>query len=178
MAYPRSAAVNRISSRARTRGNVIGAADGFYGGLELRGHCRWPAASTSALGRSLRRTLSSEFAAAAVNTTALPTDKTYANQEKAAKILQRVFAEQPNHPGAAHYLIHSYDSAPLADLGLPAAICYSDIAPAVPHALHMPSHIFTRVGQWQNSIASNRASAEGGTELRSRTRAMRARLRS
>jgi hypothetical protein len=121
MAYPRSAAVNRISSRARTRGNVIGAADGLYGGLELRGHCRWPAASTSALGRSLRRTLSSEFAAAAVNTTALPTDKTYANQEKAAKILQRVFAEQPNHPGAAHYLIHSYDSAPLADLGLPAA---------------------------------------------------------
>jgi hypothetical protein len=102
------------------------------------------------------------FYALALNATALPTDKTYANQEKAAKILQRVFAEQPNHPGAAHYLIHSYDSAPLADLGLPAAICYSDIAPAVPHALHMPSHIFTRVGQWQQSIASNRASAEAG----------------
>jgi hypothetical protein len=63
------------------------------------------------------------FYALALDTTALPTDKTYANQEKAAKILQRVFAEQPNHPGAAHYLIHSYDSAPLADLGLPAAIC-------------------------------------------------------
>jgi hypothetical protein len=102
------------------------------------------------------------FYALALNTTALPTDKTYANQEKAAKILQRVFAEQPNHPGAAHYLIHSYDSAPLAALGLPAAICYSDIAPAVPHALHMPSHIFTRVGQWQNSIESNRASADAG----------------
>src|SRR5215472_5027544 len=99
---------------------------------------------------------------ATLDTTALPTDKTYANQEKAAKILQRVFAEQPNHPGAAHYLIHSYDSAPLADLGLPAAICYSDIAPAVPHALHMPSHIFTRVGQWQNAIESNRASADAG----------------
>ena len=91
-----------------------------------------------------------------------PTDKTYVNQEKAAKILQRVFAEQPNHPGAAHYLIHSYDSAPLANLGLPAAICYADIAPSVPHALHMPSHIFTRVGQWQNSIDSNRASADAG----------------
>jgi tetratricopeptide (TPR) repeat protein len=102
------------------------------------------------------------FYALALDTTALPTDKTYANQEKAAKILQRVFAEQPNHPGAAHYLIHSYDSAPLADLGLPAAICYSDIAPAVPHALHMPSHIFTRVGQWQNAIESNRASADAG----------------
>jgi hypothetical protein len=102
------------------------------------------------------------FYALALDTTALPTDKSYANQEKAAKILQRVFAEQPNHPGAAHYLIHSYDSAPLADLGLPAAICYSDIAPAVPHALHMPSHIFTRVGQWQNAIESNRASADAG----------------
>ncbi len=106
------------------------------------------------------------FYALALNTTALPTDKTYANQEKAAKILQRVFAEQPNHPGAAHYLIHSYDSAPLADFGLPAAICYSEIAPAVPHALHMPSHIFTRVGQWQNSIASNRDFCRSGTGLR------------
>ena len=102
------------------------------------------------------------FYALALNATALPTDKTYAKQEKAAKILQRVFAEQPNHPGAAHYLIHSYDSAPLANLGLPAAICYADIAPSVPHALHMPSHIFTRVGQWQNSIDSNRASADAG----------------
>ena len=102
------------------------------------------------------------FYALALNATALPTDKTYANQEKAAKILQRVFAEQPNHPGAAHYLIHSYDSAPLANLGLPAAICYADVAPSVPHALHMPSHIFTRVGQWQNSIDSNRASADAG----------------
>lgn len=102
------------------------------------------------------------FYALALNATALPTDKTYANQEKAAQILQRVFAEQPNHPGAAHYLIHSYDSAPLANLGLPAAICYADIAPSVPHALHMPSHIFTRVGQWQNSIDSNRASADAG----------------
>ena len=102
------------------------------------------------------------FYALALNATALPTDKTYANQEKAAKILQRVFAEQPNHPGAAHYLIHSYDSAPLANLGLPAAICYADIAPSVPHALNMPSHIFTRVGQWQSSIDSNRASTDAG----------------
>ena len=102
------------------------------------------------------------FYALALNATALPTDKTYANQEKAAKILQRVFAEQPNHPSAAHYLIHSYDSAPLANLGLPAAICYADIAPSVPHALHMPSHIFTRVGQWQKSIDSNRASTDAG----------------
>ena len=102
------------------------------------------------------------FYALALNATALPSDKTYAKQKKAANILQRVFAVQPSHPGAAHYLIHSYNSASLADLGLPAAICYAGIAPAVPHALHMPSHIFTRVGQWQNSILSNRASAEAG----------------
>ena len=66
--------------------------------------------------------------------------------------------EEPDHPGIAHYLIHSYDSAALAHLGLPAARAYAKIAPAVPHALHMPSHIFTRLGLWQESIESNIAS--------------------
>jgi hypothetical protein len=102
------------------------------------------------------------FYALALNATAAPTDKSYAQQKKAAEILKGVFAEQPNHPGVAHYLIHSYDSAPLAELGLPAAICYSTIAPSVPHALHMPSHIFTRLGKWQDSIESNRAAAKAG----------------
>ncbi|HSU04203.1 MAG TPA: hypothetical protein VLI93_01400 [Acetobacteraceae bacterium] len=104
------------------------------------------------------------FYALSLNATALPTDKTYANQKQAAQILQKVFLEQPNHPGVAHYLIHSYDSAPLADLGLPAAICYSKIAPSVPHALHMPSHIFTRLGKWQDSIDSNREAAKAGQD--------------
>ena len=104
------------------------------------------------------------FYALALDTNASRTDKSYANQKKAAQLLKRVFDEQPDHPGAAHYLIHSYDSAPLAELGLPAAICYSDIAPAVPHALHMPSHIFTRVGKWPESIASNTASAKAGED--------------
>ncbi len=108
------------------------------------------------------------FYALALDATAQPTDKTYANQKKAALILKGVFAEQPNHPGAAHYLIHSYDAPPLAQLGLPAAICYADIAPAVPHALHMPSHIFTRVGQWPQSIASNRAAARAGQDYAGR----------
>jgi tetratricopeptide (TPR) repeat protein len=99
------------------------------------------------------------FYALALNATAVPTDKSYAQQSEAAQILNKVFAAQPNHPGAAHYLIHSYDSAPLAELGLPAAICYSKIAPSVPHALHMPSHIFTRLGKWQESIESNRGAA-------------------
>ena len=99
------------------------------------------------------------FYALALNMTALPTDKTFANQLKAAGILERVFAAQPDHPGAAHYLIHSYDYPPIAEKGLSAAKRYATIAPAAPHALHMPSHIFTRVGAWQDSIDSNRASS-------------------
>jgi tetratricopeptide repeat protein len=104
----------------------------------------------------------SVFYALALDATASPTDKTYANQLKAAVILEKVFAEQPNHPGVAHYLIHSYDVAPLATRSLTAARSYSKIAPAVPHALHMPSHIFTRLGLWQESIDSNLASTDAG----------------
>lgn len=88
-----------------------------------------------------------------------PTDKKYTNQLKAAKILEPIAAAQPEHPGAAHYLIHSYDYPPIAAHGLEAARRYSKIAPDAPHALHMPSHIFTRVGAWKESIESNRASA-------------------
>jgi hypothetical protein len=112
------------------------------------------------------------FYALALNTTALATDKTYANQLQAAAILEEVFAEQPQHPGVAHYLIHSYDYPPIAGHGLPFANRYAGIAPAVPHALHMPSHIFTRVGHWQDSIASNRASADAATNLFDRLHAM------
>lgn len=97
------------------------------------------------------------FYALALNATALPTDKAFANQRKAAAILETVNAAEPNHPGVAHYLIHSYDSPALAEQGLPAARAYAQIAPAVPHALHMPSHIFTRLGLWQESISANRA---------------------
>ena len=97
------------------------------------------------------------FYGLALNASALPTDKTYANKRKAAEILNKVWAEQPNHPGVVHYLIHSDNSPEFAAAGLDAAICYSKIAPDVPHALHMPSHIFTRLGMWQRSIDSNRA---------------------
>ena len=99
------------------------------------------------------------FYAIALNATALATDKTYAQQLKAAAILEAVFREQPDHPGAAHYLIHSYDYPAIADKGLVAARRYATIAPAAPHAQHMPSHIFTRRGYWQDSIQSNLASA-------------------
>jgi len=104
------------------------------------------------------------FYALALNITLDPNDKTYANQLKAAGILEKVFAEQPDHPGVAHYLIHSYDFPPIAAKGLPAAKRYAGIAPAAPHALHMPSHIFTRVGSWQESIETNRASAKAAAD--------------
>jgi hypothetical protein len=85
-------------------------------------------------------------------------DTTFANRKKAAAVLEVIFAEDPNHPGVAHYLIHSYDKPQLAELGLPAARRYAQVAPAAPHALHMPSHIFARLGLWQDDINSNLAS--------------------
>ena len=85
-------------------------------------------------------------------------DATFANRKQAAAILEKLFAIEPDHPGIAHYLIHSYDKPQLAQLGLPAARRYAQIAPASPHALHMPSHIFARVGLWQDDINSNLAS--------------------
>lgn len=99
------------------------------------------------------------FYALALDQTALPTDKTYANQLKAAAILEQEFARQPDHPGLAHYIIHSFDAPPLAPRALDAARRYAAIAPAAPHALHMPSHTFTRVGAWQESIETNAKSA-------------------
>jgi Tfp pilus assembly protein PilF len=89
-----------------------------------------------------------------------PADKGYANQVKAARILEPIFVKMPDHPGVAHYLIHSYDYPALARQGLDAARRYSKIAPDAAHALHMPSHIFTRVGHWRDSVESNRASVE------------------
>ncbi len=87
-----------------------------------------------------------------------PDDTTFANRKRAAAILEKLFATEPDHPGVAHYLIHTYDKPQLAQLGLPAARRYARIAPAAPHALHMPSHIFARVGLWQDDIDSNLAS--------------------
>ena len=86
-------------------------------------------------------------------------DQTYATYLKAAAILEQQFVKHPDHPGVAHYLIHSYDAPPIAPQGLPAARRYAGIAPAAPHALHMPSHIFTRVGAWSESAATNERSA-------------------
>jgi hypothetical protein len=100
------------------------------------------------------------FYALALNQASPPTDKTYAKNVKAAGILERLFKQMPTHPGIAHYIIHAYDVPPLAPKALAAARKYASLAPAIPHALHMPSHTFTRVGAWKESIETNRRSAE------------------
>lgn len=112
------------------------------------------------------------FYAITLNVAASPADKTYANQLKGAAILEPIYQRQPQHPGVSHYLIHLYDYPPIAAKGLPSALRYSKIAPNAPHAQHMPSHIFTRVGYWKESIAANlasvqaaKASNEGGDQL-------------
>ncbi len=94
-----------------------------------------------------------------------PTDKTYRNQLHAAELLEPIFAREPNHPGVAHYLIHSYDYPPLAKHGIDAARKYVKIAPDAPHALHMPSHIFTLTGLWRESIDTNRRTAATADDL-------------
>jgi tetratricopeptide (TPR) repeat protein len=100
------------------------------------------------------------FHALTLAITAPKTDKTFANQKKCGEILEPIFAKQPHHPGVAHYIIHCYDNPVLAEQGLGAARMYAKIAPASAHANHMPSHIFTRVGSWDESIASNTKSAQ------------------
>jgi len=98
------------------------------------------------------------FYALSLLSSAPPRDSTFANARKAIPILQKLFEEYPDHPGAAHYLIHATDCPQLAPLGLNAARRYAQIAPASPHAVHMPSHIFARLGLWQEDIHSNLAS--------------------
>ena len=100
------------------------------------------------------------FWALSLAMSAPPTDKTYANQLKAGAILEKLYSGQPDHPGITHYIIHSYDVPALAERAESAARRYAQIAPSAPHALHMPSHTFTRVGAWQDSIDTNISSAE------------------
>jgi tetratricopeptide (TPR) repeat protein len=99
------------------------------------------------------------FSALYIAGTQSQADQTFAAYLKAAAILEKQFVKYPEHPGVAHYLIHSHDAPPIAKQGLPAARRYASIAPAAPHALHMPSHIFTRVGAWEDSVATNARAA-------------------
>ena len=100
------------------------------------------------------------FYALTLQASASKADTTYANQLKSAAILEKLYEQNPQHPGVSHFIIHAYDFAPIAERGIPAARRYAGIAPAVPHARHMPSHIYSMVGLWEESIASNASAME------------------
>ncbi len=114
------------------------------------------------------------FWALSLAASAAPTDKTYANQLHAAAILEKLYPDEPDHPGITHYIIHSYDVPALADRALDAAHRYAAIAPDAPHALHMPSHTFTRVGAWQESIDTNILSAAAARKANARAEELHA----
>src|SRR5271165_7058575 len=141
--------------------DYIAALDSFYRGEKRDYHDRANAYS-KAMETAYQRYPDDREAAAFYALSLLAcepdNDTTFANRKQAAAILEKLFAIEPDHPGVAHYLIHSYDKPQLAELGLPAARRYAQIAPAAPHALHMPSHIFARLGLWQDDIDSNLAS--------------------
>jgi tetratricopeptide (TPR) repeat protein len=149
------------STDDRERG-YISAIDAFYGGSKRRTFHDRALAYTKVMETNYQRhpedREGAAFYALALLASAPDQDTTFANQKKAGAILETLFAQEQTHPGIAHYIIHSYDSPQLAELGLPAARSYAKIAPAAPHALHMPSHIFARLGLWQDDIDSNLAS--------------------
>jgi hypothetical protein len=153
----RASALNRGSSRER---QFIAAAAAYYRDTDAAPPLRAKAYS-EAMGEAARSnpkdTETQVFYALSLLAIAPPEDATHANQKRAAALLEPIYRTQPNHPGAAHYLIHAYDSAELAPRGLGVARAYSKIAPSAPHALHMPSHIYTRLGLWDDSIVSNQA---------------------
>jgi hypothetical protein len=153
-----------IGAKTERENGYIGAIEAFYRNAEATPHRERALAYESAMEQQAKTYADDSeakiFYALSLNITFDPGDKTYKNQLKAAALLEQAFESQPQHPGVAHYIIHSYDFPPIAAKGLKAAQLYSKIAPDSPHALHMPSHIFTRVGAWQESIESNRNSAE------------------
>jgi hypothetical protein len=158
------AEARRLGARSEREAGYIGALSEVFAGTDVPGHRarleRYEAAMAALHARFPDDPEAAILYALALNIAASPTDKTYSRQLRAAEILEREFARQPQHPGVAHYLIHTYDVPALAARGLPAANRYASIAPDAPHALHMPSHIFTRVGQWQASAETNRRSAD------------------
>ena len=162
-----------VGAKTQRERDYLAAIETFYRDWDKSDHRSRTVAYEKAMERAYARYPDDHeaaiFYALALNATAPPTDKTYANQLKAGAILEKVLTEQPNHPGVAHYIIHSYDSATFASRALPAARGYAKIAPSAPHALHMPGHIFTRLGLWQESIDSNRMSADAGVAYSTKT---------
>jgi hypothetical protein len=159
-----AAAVERAESaggKTELERDFISAIAAFYRDYETKDHVTRVLAYEKAMEQLYSRHRGSDEAALFYSLAlqgaaqVSPPDATYARQKKAGAIAEMVFAEHPDHPGAAHYVIHAYDYPALADRALDAARRYAKIAPDSPHALHMPSHIFTRLGYWDESIASN-----------------------
>ncbi len=146
----------------------IEAAAAYYGDSKERSYPDRARAYEQAMGEVAARHPQDDeaqiFHALSLLGTASPTDRTHTKQKQAGQILEPLYRKYPDHPGLAHYLIHAYDSTELASRGLEPARAYSQIAPSVPHALHMPSHIFTRLGLWEDSIASNLAARQAAHE--------------
>ncbi|HXB55157.1 MAG TPA: hypothetical protein VN461_10265 [Vicinamibacteria bacterium] len=171
-AAERARAANARTERER---DYIAAVHAFYQEPGVSGYPGRALAFERAMAQVQRRYPADReaavFHALALLGTAGPTDKTYAKQKEAAEILNTVLPGAPLHPGVAHYLIHSFDYPDLAELALPAARAYAQIAASSPHALHMPSHIFTRLALWDESIQSNLAAAAMAKEHVQKTRA-------
>lgn len=164
-----------VTPGSQRESDYIAALESFYRNHERVDHRIRAEAYVRAMGDLAQRypddVEASVLYALALSATFDPADKTYARQLEAAAILEPLFERYPEHPGVAHYLIHSYDYPAVAHLGLPAAQRYAQVAESAPHALHMPSHIFTRLGHWQDSIATNIASANASADLRGRLHA-------
>ena len=168
-------AARQIGGRTERERDYIASVDYFFGNAE-----KIPAQTRQLAYESAMAKLADKypddveariFYALALSANYDPNDKTYRNQLRAAQILESVVAAQPDHPGASHYLIHCYDSPPLASRGLASAYLYRDVAPSAPHALHMPSHIFTRLGMWGDSITANTAVLNASRDVSSRLHA-------
>ena len=149
-----------VGARTARERDYIAAIEVFYRDADRLDHRARSLSYCDAMERLHRhyakdREASVFYALALIATGMMTNDKSYVNEKKAAEILKRVLAKEPQHPGVAHYLIHGYDYPSLAALALPAARSYAKIAPASAHAQHMPSHIFTRLGLWQEAIQSN-----------------------
>jgi tetratricopeptide (TPR) repeat protein len=151
-----------INRKSKKEGEYIGAIASFYEDWDKLDHAtrcgRFEKGMAQLHANYPEDREATIFYALALDATAAPTDKSYQKQLKAGALLQALYPEEPEHPGIIHYIIHTYDYPGLAEKALPAARRYAQVAPSSAHALHMPSHIFTRLGLWQECIASNRAS--------------------
>lgn len=161
-AHAALAAIDRgraIGAKTERERDYIEAIAAYYDHFSERSHAARTRSLAEAFAALAQRYADDDetqiFSALYLTATQSPTDKSYARTLRAAAILETQFAKHPNHPGVAHYLIHSYDYPAIAQKGLPAALCYAGVAPDAAHALHMPSHIFTRVGSWRESIDTN-----------------------